>query len=148
MLGIYLLFFALPSAQTLGALFQVVLIDLVLAGDNAVVIGLAASGLRPEHRRTAILIGILGATLLRIGLAATATQLLHVVGLLLAGGILLLLGVLEDVAGTARLDRTGNDVRPGSTPIRSHGTSARKTLAQATRQIIVADVSMSLDRVK
>src|SRR3954452_7993202 len=82
--------FDLVSPQALGALLQVVVIDLVLAGDNAVVIGLAASGLPPEQRRTAILIGILGATVLWIGLAVVAAQLLQVVGLLLAGGILLL----------------------------------------------------------
>src|SRR5687768_12427875 len=72
------------------ALFQVIMIDLVLAADNAIVIGLAAAGLPQEQRARAILIGIIAATVMRIGFAAITTQLLSVVGLLLAGGILLL----------------------------------------------------------
>ncbi len=78
------------DAAFLTALLQVIMIDLVLAGDNAVVIGLAAAGLPPELRRKAILIGILAATVLRIGFALIATQLLNITGLLLAGGLLLL----------------------------------------------------------
>ena len=66
------------------------MIDLVLAGDNAVVIGLAAAGLPHELRRKAIMIGIVAATLMRIGFALIATQLLSITGLLLAGGLLLL----------------------------------------------------------
>ncbi|TKD10285.1 MAG: TerC family protein, partial [Mesorhizobium sp.] len=72
------------------ALLQVIMIDLVLAGDNAIVIGLAAAGLPKEQRRNAIVIGIVAAAVLRIGFAAATTQLLQIVGLLLAGGILLL----------------------------------------------------------
>src|ERR1700741_375464 len=78
------------TADSLTALLQVVMIDLVLAGDNAVVIGLAAAGLPPEQRRRAIVVGILAATALRILFAGVATQLLQMLGLLLAGGILLL----------------------------------------------------------
>ena len=74
----------------LNALLQVVLIDLVLAGDNAIVIGLAAAGLPQAQRGKAILIGIVAATMLRILFAGLATQILQIVGLLLAGGILLL----------------------------------------------------------
>src|SRR5436190_24295096 len=80
----------LTTAQGLAVLFQVVMIDLVLAGDNAVVIGLAASGLRPQQRGRAILIGVVAATLLRILFAIFTIQLLEIVGLVLAGGILLL----------------------------------------------------------
>src|SRR3569623_1601294 len=80
--------FITPDALT--ALLQVVLIDLVLAGDNAVVIGLAAAGLPAEQRRRAIIVGIAAATVLRIVFAGGATQLLQVLGLLLAGGVLLL----------------------------------------------------------
>src|SRR6478752_4224609 len=72
------------------ALLQVIVIDLVLAGDNAVVIGLAAAGLPAEQRRKAILVGILAATVLRIALASVTVQLLDIIGLLLAGGLLLL----------------------------------------------------------
>src|SRR5215210_8277412 len=78
------------SPEVLTAFFQVIMIDLVLAGDNAIVIGLAAAGLPRDQRNKAILIGILAATGLRIVFAAMATQLLQIVGLLLAGGILLL----------------------------------------------------------
>src|SRR6266702_2212605 len=78
------------TADALTALLQVVLIDLVLAGDNAVVIGLAAAGLPADQRRRAIVVGIVAATALRIVFAGVATQLLQVIGLLLAGGVLLL----------------------------------------------------------
>ena len=80
----------LISSQHLTALFQVVMIDLVLAGDNAIVIGLAAAGLPEGQRRKAILIGIVAATVLRIGFASVTVQLLQIIGLLLAGGVLLL----------------------------------------------------------
>ena len=130
------------SLDALSALLQVVVIDLVLAGDNAVVIGLAAAGLPEKQRTKAILIGIGAATLLRIMFAVVATQLLLIVGLLLAGGILLLwvcwkmwreLRASEHEA-TAELGADGAPV-------------PRKTLMQAATQIIVADVSMSLDNV-
>ena len=78
------------SPQSLTAFFQVVMIDLVLAGDNAVVIGMAAAGLDKHHRGKAILIGVLIATMLRILFALIATRLLTVIGLLFAGGVLLL----------------------------------------------------------
>ena len=80
----------LISSQHLTALFQVIMIDLVLAGDNAIVIGLAAAGLPEGQRKKAILIGIVAATVLRIGFASVTVQLLQIIGLLLAGGVLLL----------------------------------------------------------
>ena len=80
----------LTTPDGLATLLQVVMIDLVLAGDNAIVIGLAASGLVAKQRGRAILIGILAATVLRIVFAAFTIELLEIVGLLLAGGILLL----------------------------------------------------------
>src|SRR5712675_2900217 len=76
--------------EALTAFLQVVMIDLVLAGDNAVVIGLAAAGLHESQRNKAILAGIFAATLLRIGFASITVQLLEIMGLLLAGGVLLL----------------------------------------------------------
>lgn len=82
--------FELFTPEALTALLQVILIDLVLAGDNAIVIGLAAAGLAREQRTRAILIGVIAATVLRIVFAGLTTQLLAIVGLLLAGGILLL----------------------------------------------------------
>src|ERR687894_1877141 len=80
----------LLTTEALTALLQVIMIDLVLAGDNAIVIGLAAAGLPKDQRNKAILIGIVAATVLRIAFAAVTTQLLQIVGLLLAGGVLLL----------------------------------------------------------
>jgi YjbE family integral membrane protein len=80
----------LLTSEAITALFQVIMIDLVLAGDNAIVIGLAAAGLPQEQRTKAILIGIGAATALRIVFAGITTQLLRLVGLLFAGGLLLL----------------------------------------------------------
>ena len=78
------------SQAAIAALLQVIVIDLVLAGDNAVVIGMAAAGLPAAQRQRAILAGILAATAMRIGFAYVALELLAIVGLVLAGGILLL----------------------------------------------------------
>ncbi|WP_246849727.1 TerC family protein [Rubellimicrobium arenae] len=138
----------------LMALLQVVAIDLVLAGDNAVVIGLAAAGLPRDQRNRAILVGILAATVLRIFFAAITTQLLALTGLLLAGGILLLWVCwkmwrelreghdVEEQAATEAL--AGEDLNADG---RVAGGAPRKTFAQAATQIVVADVSMSLDNV-
>jgi YjbE family integral membrane protein len=135
------------------ALLQVIGIDLVLAGDNAIVIGLAAAGLPKELRAKAIFVGIIAATVMRIGFALMTTQLLEIAGLLLAGGILLLWvcwkmwrelstpHVAEDAAVEALVNADLN----------ADGTIAKgapkKTFAQAATQIVIADVSMSLDNV-
>ncbi len=137
-----------------SSLFQVIMIDLVLAGDNAVVIGLAAAGLAPDLRRKAILIGILGATVLRIGFALVTTQLLSLGGgLLIAGGVLLLwvcwkmyreLTVSHEEEHEATEALANADYNAdGSVAAKA----PRKTLRQAVTQIIIADVSMSLDNV-
>jgi YjbE family integral membrane protein len=136
-----------------SAFLQVVMIDLVLAGDNAIVIGLAAAGLPKEQRTKAILIGIVAATVLRIAFAGITTQLLQVIGLLLAGGILLLwvcwkmwrelrAGHAQGAEGDEALGE--GDIGHGGRTARG---APRKTFAQAAWQIIVADVSMSLDNV-
>ncbi|MDA9494672.1 MULTISPECIES: TerC family protein [unclassified Bradyrhizobium] len=134
------------TADALSALLQVVLIDLVLAGDNAVVIGLAAAGLPAGQRRRAIVVGIVAATVLRIVFAGIATQLLQVIGLLLAGGVLLL-WVCWKMWRELR-EQAGH----GSALAFSHGggsaaSAPRKTFGQAALQIVAADVSMSLDNV-
>ena len=140
------------TGPALAALAQVVMIDLVLAGDNAIVIGLAAAGLPKEQRARAILIGIIAATLMRIGFAAATTQLLQIVGLLLAGGLLLLwvcwkmwreLRAGHEELNAEAIRAAGHDKNFCTMP----KVAPRKTLAQATWQIIVADVSMSLDNV-
>ena len=129
------------------------MIDLVLAGDNAIVIGLAASGLPTEQRNRAIAVGIGAATVLRILFASITVTLLKIVGLLLAGGILLLwvcwkmwrelrVSHAAEEAATeaiAHRDLNRDGVIAGGVP--------RKTFRQAATQIVVADVSMSLDNV-
>ncbi len=137
----------LLSAGSFGAFLQVIAIDLVLAGDNAVVIGLAAAGLAPQLRGKAILIGIAAATVLRIVFALIATQLLAFTGLLLAGGFLLL-WVCYKMWKELREHDDGHHAEEvmHATEALVH-SGARKTLKQAVLQIVVADVSMSLDNV-
>lgn len=126
---------------SLAAFLQVIMIDLVLAGDNAVVIGLAASGLTPERRPRVILVGVIVATLLRLAFAAVAVELLAIVGLLLAGGILLLWVCWK-------MWRELRDKRHArATSAERAGEAPRKTFAQAALQIVFADISMSLDNV-
>ncbi|MCK1423918.1 MULTISPECIES: TerC family protein [unclassified Bradyrhizobium] len=131
--------------DVLSALVQVVLIDLVLAGDNAIVIGLAAAGLPQAQRAKAILIGIVAATILRLLLAGIAAQILQIVGLLLAGGILLL-WVCWKMWRELRTSPAGSTVWKGAIGAIAE-SKPRKTLFQASWQIIVADASMSLDNV-
>ena len=137
----------LISSQSLTALFQVVMIDLVLAGDNAIVIGLAAAGLPEGQRKKAILIGILAATLLRIGFASVTVQLLQIIGLLLAGGVLLLwvCWKMWRELRTSHHQPTFQSLSSASTMDATAGR--QKTLGQAVWQITLADVSMSLDNV-
>lgn len=140
--------------QGLVALLQVIGIDLVLAGDNAIVIGLAAAGLPKDQRAKAILVGIGAATIMRIGFALVTTQLLSVVGLLLAGGILLL-WVCWKMWQELRADAHAHDIEAmealSNEDLDADGAVAddapRKTFAQAAWQIVIADVSMSLDNV-
>ena len=132
----------LLTSEALTALFQVIMIDLVLAGDNAIVIGLAAAGLPKAQRGKAILIGIIAATVLRIAFASITVQLLQIIGLLLAGGLLLLWvcwkmwrELSQPAAELHELDENGEPTGP------------TKTLGQAVWQITLADISMSLDNV-
>jgi YjbE family integral membrane protein len=141
--------FEFLSPDALNALLQVVLIDLVLAGDNAIVIGLAAAGLPQAQRGKAILIGIVAATMLRILFAGLATQILQIVGLLLAGGILLLWvcwKMWRELRASPAEPMEAKEATGAAAGTTAEGRP-RKTLVQATWQIIVADVSMSLDNV-
>jgi YjbE family integral membrane protein len=137
--------FSQYSAE-LVALGQVLFIDIVLAGDNAIVVGMAAAGLPAAQRRKAIFWGIAAATIMRIAFASITVQLLSIVGIVFAGGVLLLWVCwkmyrelrdggghnAEEISDNVELDENG---RP------------RKTLRQAITQILVADISMSLDNV-
>lgn len=140
------------SPETVAAFFSIIMIDLVLAGDNAVVIGLAAAGLPQQQRGKAILIGIIAATVLRIAFALVATQLLLVIGLLFAGGVLLLWvcwKMWRELRTPHHADEeaiTGQDL-DGDGKIAGHVMTKQKSLRDAVIQIIVADVSMSLDNV-
>lgn len=119
-----------------AALAQVVLIDIALAGDNAVVVGLAVVGLPAEQRRLAIVLGIAGATVIRIGFGLVALNLLEILGLTLAGGLLLLWVAWKMYRELRR--------RPHAA---AQPAARQKTLATAMLQIILADISMSLDNV-
>lgn len=127
------------APDVLTAFLSVVMIDLTLAGDNAVVIGMAAAGLPREQRGRAILIGIILATVLRILFAVVAVQLLQIVGLLLAGGLLLFW------VSWKMWQEIRHVVPDIDDPLIE--MSERKTLRQAVIQIAIADVSMSLDNV-
>ncbi len=122
----------------LPILLQVLMIDLVLAGDNAVVIGLAVNGLPPEQRRRAILAGVAGATIIRIGFALVAVKMLALIGLTLAGGVLLLWVVWKSARELKRNHQAAGV--QANLPVAGR-------LRTAIMRIIVADVSMSLDNV-
>jgi YjbE family integral membrane protein len=130
-----------------SAFLQVVVIDITLAGDNAIVVGMAAAGLAPHDRRRAIIIGIVIATILRIVFAVMASEFLAIIGLTLAGGVLLLWvawKMLREILGA----RQAAAAFAGRTARAAGPTDAyRKSMGQALVQIVVADVSMSLDNV-
>jgi YjbE family integral membrane protein len=128
------------GGDALVALTQVILIDLVMSGDNAIIIGMAVAGLPQENRGRIIFWGVAGATVLRIGFALMTTQLLQIIGLTLAGGLLLLW-----VAW--RMYRELRAKGQGESAHGEGGAKAPKTAGQAMLQIIAADVSMSLDNV-
>ena len=140
-----------PFLSQLYAFVSVVIIDLVLAGDNAIVVGMAASGLPREKQRRVIMLGILLALVFRVVFALVVVQLLAIIGLLLAGGLLLLwvawkmwreLHPREGASAVPALDEVGNPApQAGGAP---PGTKKTST---AMWQIAVADVSMSLDNV-
>ena len=142
------------APEAIAAFFQVVMIDLALAGDNAIIIGMAAAGLPEQQRTRAIFFGMAGATLLLVIFAGITTQLLKLVGLLFAGGVLLLWvcwKMWRELRATANQEEeraiealTGLDINADGTIT---GYAPRKTLAQAAGQIIIADLSMSLDNV-
>jgi len=141
------------TAAGFAAFLQVIAIDLVLAGDNAVVIGLAAAGLPAEQRNRAILVGVIAATVLRIAFASVTVQLLEIVGLLAVGGLLLLWvswKMWRELRMSDRDDAAVDEVLAGTDDNRDGVVGAglpRKSFAQAAWQIVIADVSMSLDNV-
>lgn len=143
--------FDLISASELTAFLSVLAIDIALAGDNAIVVGMAAAGLEPDLRRRAIFIGIAAAALMRIVFAAFTVQLLQIIGLMVAGGLLLLWVSwklwrelrenAEQTEEEAVESLEDEDVGGAAT------AKPRKSLRDAVTQILVADVTMSLDNV-
>jgi YjbE family integral membrane protein len=146
-----------------SAFLQVILIDLVLAGDNAVVVGLAAAGVAPDQRRKVIFLGIGLAVVMRIMFALVTTQLLAIVGLMLAGGVLLLWvcwkmyreiteshaaeAEAAELAESVMTEEITGEAAETATLTAPAAPEARKTFGQALWQITLADVSMSLDNV-
>ena len=137
----------LAGVNQFGALLSVVIVDVVLAGDNAIVVGMAAAGLPIERRRRIIILGIAAATILRILLAYFAVQLLAIIGMTLAGGVLLLwvswkmYREFREMRIAEQATAAADGCCQNRVPIR------RKSAGQALTQIVLADVSMSLDNV-
>jgi YjbE family integral membrane protein len=127
------------SQGLVSAFIQVVLIDLVMSGDNAIIIGMAVAGLPAENRTRIIFWGVVGATVLRLLFAGITTELLEIIGLTLAGGLLLLWVAWRMYRELRARGRSETETAE------SHGKP--KTPRQAMLQIILADVSMSLDNV-
>lgn len=132
-----------PAAVT--AFFEILMIDIVLAGDNAIVVGALAAGLPEADRKKVIILGVMAALVLRIAFALTVSQLLDIVGLILAGGFLLLW-----VAWRMYRELRHSGESRGSPEITGDehsGIAARKSFAAAAWSVALADVSMSLDNV-
>ena len=131
----------LPTLSQLSALASVLIIDIVLAGDNAVVVALAAAGLAAEQRRRVIVYGIAAATVLRIGFAVITMRLLEIIGLTLAGGLLLLWVSWKFYRELRHAPALATVPESGAAP------PPRKSTGQALLQIVLADLSMSFDNV-
>ncbi len=134
------------TAGAVAAFFQVVMIDLALAGDNAMAVGMAAAGLPRDQRRKAIVLGLAAAVVMLIGFALITTQLLKMVGLLMVGGFLLL-WVCWKMWRDLRETRAEGDAAREAAGGEVKATPPPKTMRQALIQILVADLAMSLDNV-
>ena len=138
-------FSAFLTPEAIAAFFEILVIDIVLAGDNAIVVGALAAGLPPDQRKKVIMIGVAAALVLRIAFALVTTQLLQIVGLILAGGLLLLWVAwkmwreLRHAGQSAGSPEIEGDEHSGLKPAAS--------FASAAWGVALADVSMSLDNV-
>lgn len=138
------------SPGAISALIQVLMIDLVLAGDNAVAVGVVAAGLPPDDRKKAIFWGLVAAVVTRIGFALITTQLMGVIGLLFAGGILLLWvcwKMWKEMRAQAAADEETAEAVLDADPLTEPKVAQTKSFRSALIQILIADVSMSLDNV-
>ena len=141
---------SLLTAGALSALLQVLMIDLVLAGDNAVAVGVVAAGLPVHDRRRVIFWGLAAAVVTRIAFALVTTQLIGVIGLLFAGGLLLLWvcwKMWRELRDQAMAEEAQADAVFDADPATEPKGARPKTFGGALLQILVADVSMSLDNV-
>jgi YjbE family integral membrane protein len=136
------------NTQELISFFQIIAIDLVMSGDNAIIIGMAAASLPPDLRRKAIVYGIMGAAILRIIFAGLTVHLLAIIGLTLAGGLLLawvcwrMWQELRSGGFEANLDIDGDDSGDAESD-----SQVTPNLRRACMNIVIADLSMSLDNV-
>ena len=141
---------SLLTPGAISALLQVLMIDLVLAGDNAVAVGVVAAGLPADQRKRAIFWGLVAAVVTRIGFALITTQLMGVIGLLLAGGLLLLwvcCKMWREMRAQAAVEEAQASAVLDSDPATEPKGAPAKTFRGALIQILIADVSMSLDNV-
>jgi YjbE family integral membrane protein len=137
----------LTGVNQLGALLSVVIVDVVLAGDNAIVVGMAAAGLPVERRRRVIVLGIAVATILRILLAYFAVQLLAIIGMTLAGGVLLLWVSWKMYRDFREMQIAEKTTAAADGCCQNRDPVRQKSAGQALTRIVLADVSMSLDNV-
>ncbi|QHL90043.1 YjbE family putative metal transport protein [Sphingomonas changnyeongensis] len=135
----------LGSPAALAAFGQVLMIDIMLAGDNAIVVGSLAAGLPADQRRKVIMIGIIAALVLRIAFALIVTQLMQIVGLIFAGGLLLLWVSWKLFRELRPAGQSGDS--PEIAGDEDSGVAPAKSFAAAAWAVAVADVSMSLDNV-
>jgi YjbE family integral membrane protein len=133
------------SAAEISAFFQVILVDLVLAGDNAIVIAMAVASFPARKRAQLLMIGIGAATVVRILFALATVHLMQIVGLMLAGGLLLLWvcwKLWREIESVRTMELSPAGIYSGAV-----GQPPTKTVGRAITQIVVADISMSLDNV-
>jgi len=144
------------TPTNLSAFFQVVMINIVMSGDNAIVIGMAVAGLKPEQRNVGLFWGIVGATVMRLIFTGLAVEMMNVIGLILLGGVLLLWvtwKMWREIYQAAKERRAvalaeGQPVDPETEKAaEAEGAPEAKTMRQAVIQILIADMSMSLDNV-
>lgn len=138
-------FISMLTPEAMTAFFEILVIDVVLAGDNAIVVGALAAGLPTEQRKKVIMIGVIAALVLRVAFALVVTQLLQIVGLILAGGLLLLFVAWKMWRELRHQSQSGGS--PEIVGDEHSGVRPARSYASAAWGVAVADISMSLDNV-
>jgi YjbE family integral membrane protein len=137
----------LNSPTALAAFLQVLMIDIVLAGDNAIVVGALAAGLPADQRKKVIFIGVIAALVLRVIFALMVTWLMGIIGLIFVGGLLLVWVAWKMYRDLHRNEATESPGSPEIAGDENSGIAPAKSFAAATWAVAIADVSMSLDNV-